>query len=44
MVIIPTFNEQNNIEELVRRVDAALRDMRWEAVFVDDTPRARPTQ
>ncbi|SEN96798.1 dolichol-phosphate mannosyltransferase [Nitrosospira multiformis] len=35
-VIIPTFNERNNIEELVRRIDAALKDMRWEAVFVDD--------
>ena len=35
-VVIPTFNERSNIEELVRRLDAALGDLYWEAMFVDD--------
>ena len=35
-VIVPTLNEQLNIEELLRRLDAALRDLRWEVIFVDD--------
>lgn len=35
-VVIPTFNERTNIEELMRRIDAALGEIRWEAVFVDD--------
>ncbi len=35
-VIIPTFNERENVEEMVRRLDACLHDIRWEAIFVDD--------
>ena len=35
-VIVPTYNERPNVGELVRRLDAALRDVRWEVVFVDD--------
>ena len=35
-VIVPTYNERPNIGELVRRLDIALHDLRWEAVFVDD--------
>ncbi len=35
-VILPTFKERGNIEELVRRLDAALTGTRWEAIFVDD--------
>ena len=35
-VIVPTYNERPNVGELVRRLDAALRDTRWEVVFVDD--------
>lgn len=36
-VIVPTFNEASNIGELVRRIDAALRDLDFEIVFVDDS-------
>jgi dolichol-phosphate mannosyltransferase len=36
-VVIPTFNEAGNVEELVRRLDAALAGTSWEAVFVDDS-------
>ncbi|HYF59417.1 MAG TPA: glycosyltransferase family 2 protein [Burkholderiaceae bacterium] len=35
-VIVPTFNESANVEELVRRLDVALEGVAWEVVFVDD--------
>jgi dolichol-phosphate mannosyltransferase len=35
-VVIPTFNERGNVAELIKRLDAALAGVTWEAVFVDD--------
>jgi len=35
-IIVPTFNEGENVAELVRRLDAALQGVHWEVVFVDD--------
>lgn len=35
-VIIPTFEEAGNVDELVCRLDAALAGIAWEAIFVDD--------
>jgi dolichol-phosphate mannosyltransferase len=35
-LIIPTLNERDNIEPLLVRLCAALADIRWEALFVDD--------
>jgi len=35
-VVIPTFNERGNVAELIRRLDATLKGIRWEAVYVDD--------
>jgi dolichol-phosphate mannosyltransferase len=35
-VVVPTFNERPNVEELVRRLDASLQGVAWEVVFVDD--------
>jgi dolichol-phosphate mannosyltransferase len=35
-VIIPTFNERDNVTTLFRRLDAALAGVSWEAIFVDD--------
>ncbi len=35
-VVIPTFNEKDNINELIRRVSAALDGISWEVIFVDD--------
>ncbi|HEY5347943.1 MAG TPA: polyprenol monophosphomannose synthase, partial [Rhizomicrobium sp.] len=35
-VIVPTFKERGNVAELVRRLDAALTGLGWEAIFVDD--------
>ncbi|MBF0125054.1 MAG: glycosyltransferase family 2 protein [Magnetococcales bacterium] len=35
-VVIPVFNEQANIEPMVRALDIALANVRWEVIFVDD--------
>lgn len=35
-LVVPTFNEQQNIEPLLSKLDAVLRDARWEIIFVDD--------
>lgn len=35
-IISPTFNEVANVEKVVAAVDAALPDVKWEIIFVDD--------
>ncbi len=35
-IVLPTFKERDNVAELVRRLDAALAGVAWEAIFVDD--------
>jgi len=35
-VIVPTFNERENIAELIARLEVCLEDRSWEVVFVDD--------
>jgi dolichol-phosphate mannosyltransferase len=35
-VVIPTYNERDNISELIDRLDETLGDLRWEVIFVDD--------
>ncbi|WP_316231965.1 glycosyltransferase family 2 protein [Bradyrhizobium sp. SZCCHNR1051] len=35
-VVVPTFNERDNVTTLYRRLEAAFRDVPWEVVFVDD--------
>lgn len=35
-VIVPTFNERDNIEPLLAKIDSALRGIAWEIVYVDD--------
>jgi dolichol-phosphate mannosyltransferase len=35
-VVVPTFNEEANVGELVDRLGAVLGDANWEVVFVDD--------
>jgi dolichol-phosphate mannosyltransferase len=35
-VIIPTFNERDNVITLFRRLQTALAGVNWEAIFVDD--------
>jgi dolichol-phosphate mannosyltransferase len=35
-IVVPTFNERENIAELIGRLAACLRNRSWEVVFVDD--------
>jgi dolichol-phosphate mannosyltransferase len=35
-IIVPTFNERENIAELIARLAVCLADRSWEVVFVDD--------
>ena len=35
-VVVPTFNERENIQELVHRLAETLQAIRWEVIFVDD--------
>jgi dolichol-phosphate mannosyltransferase len=35
-VIVPTFNERQNVSEIVRRLETALAGKSWEVIFVDD--------
>ena len=35
-LIIPTFNERNNIRPLVASISTALQGIEWEAIIVDD--------
>ncbi len=35
-IVLPTFNERKNIASMVERLDAALKGVAWEAIYVDD--------
>lgn len=35
-IVVPTFNESQNIQEFLHRLEATLGATRWEVVFVDD--------
>ena len=35
-VVLPTYNERNNLRGMVERLDKALGDIAWEAIIVDD--------
>ncbi len=35
-VVVPCFNERDNVVVLVDKLTAALRDIEWEVIFVDD--------
>jgi dolichol-phosphate mannosyltransferase len=35
-IVVPTFNEKANIDELVNRLGRVLQGIEWEVVFVDD--------
>jgi dolichol-phosphate mannosyltransferase len=35
-IVVPTFNESQNIKELLRRLETALGATGWEVIFVDD--------
>lgn len=38
-IVVPTLNERDNIEPLIREIDAVLIGVTWEVVFVDDDSR-----
>jgi dolichol-phosphate mannosyltransferase len=38
-IVVPTFNERDNVRELVARLDCCLASVAWEIVFVDDDSR-----
>lgn len=38
-IVVPTFNEAANVPLLVAALDAALRGIAWEVIFVDDDSR-----
>ena len=35
-IVVPVFNEADNVELLVTRLSLALREIEWEVIFVDD--------
>src|SRR3979411_2967588 len=35
-VVVPTFNERDNVTTLLRRLETALTGVAWEVIFVDD--------
>jgi dolichol-phosphate mannosyltransferase len=38
-IVVPTFNERENVLPLLAKLDAALRGIEWEVIFVDDDSR-----
>ncbi len=43
-IVIPTYNEKDNIAELTSRLERVLAGVRWEAIFVDDDSPDRTYQ
>src|SRR6201995_810484 len=35
-IVVPTFNERDNVGKLYRKLEAVLTDLAWEVVYVDD--------
>ncbi len=35
-IVVPTFNERQTVDELLRRLGAVLAGVDWEVLFVDD--------
>ena len=35
-VVVPTYNERGNVAELIKRLDATLKGIAWEVIYVDD--------
>ncbi|WP_345801215.1 glycosyltransferase family 2 protein [Microbacterium sp. AZCO] len=43
-IVVPTYNEAPNVEELVRRVAASTRGLETEVIFVDDSTDETPDE
>ena len=35
-IVVPTFNERDNVEQLIKRIETVLPNIKWEIIFVDD--------
>jgi dolichol-phosphate mannosyltransferase len=35
-VVLPTYNERDNVDEIITRLEDTLHGLRWELIFVDD--------
>ncbi len=35
-IVVPCYNERPNVAPMIAKLDAALRDIAWEAIYVDD--------
>lgn len=35
-IVVPTFNEKDNVREVIRRLDKVMSPYAWEVIFVDD--------
>lgn len=35
-IVVPTFNEKDNVEKLIESVERALLNVKWEIIFIDD--------
>jgi dolichol-phosphate mannosyltransferase len=35
-IVIPTFNEKDNVEKLIEGIERALPNVKWEIIFIDD--------
>ena len=42
-IVIPTFNEQDNIKQVYAAVSTQLKDQDWEIIFVDDASKDATT-
>lgn len=35
-IVVPTFNEKDNVEKLIEGIEQALPNAKWEIIFIDD--------
>ena len=35
-IVVPTFNEKDNVEKLIESIERALPERNWEIIFIDD--------
>jgi len=35
-IVVPTYNERDNVEPLIEKIERTLTDLRWEIIFIDD--------
>ena len=41
-IVVPTYNEEENVGNLVNQIDYALRGIGYEVIFVDDSTDDTP--